>query len=88
MKVGDRVILPNIGREGDRVYPYQGTIFACAGRISRVYIGSYSGRKMAQVEWDNGRMVEIYTLRLGYESNELNKTNPNHTFLLEKRRRK
>ena len=88
MKVGDRVILPNIGREGDRVYPYQGTKFACAGRILRVHIGSYSKREMAFIAWDNEYMAEIYTSRLEYESNKLDQTNPNSAFLLEKRRRK
>ena len=84
MQKGDRVILPTGNEPPSPINPYQGTEFACGGRIIETWVGSFSEELMAVVLWDNGMSITVYAEQLEYENKELNHKDPNLAFRLKK----
>lgn len=84
MQKGDRVILPTGIDPPSPVNPYQGTEFACGGRIIETWVGSFSKQLMVVILWDNGTSTTTYSERVEYENKELNHKDPNLAFLLKK----
>jgi len=68
MEKGDRVVFSN----------------DMPGKIEKIFIGDWSGEKMAHVLFDSGTIASLYTRELKLEGDKPGHNDPNIAFALKK----